>query len=308
VPLLWNTPAPPNLDVCRAYTNHVNWCPFFYAVDMNQVRGITFLFSPGTLVAIHVHRSEDSCATEVYNTRNPPNRHNHVWIYVPISEKDHPLLLGLQNNQSSKFQSILIRTKLVGDIVVGIERFESPLQRYVFVTAPVTMVYGTPKNGYPVRFFGAYNKELPDPDPAHSEPFPRYSHYGDYPLGSRAHYSCAPLGSVSSVRVFYDPSTGCCRGILFHYYNGGTRAVGQCRVNVDPTKDVSRPTRLRFLLEEDHSPTRTPRLVRTVRVRFVQDPVDGNAEGNIEGWETRPMEGSVAFWVNHHSAFMIVKN
>ena len=52
------------------------------------------------------------------------------------------------------------------------------------------------------------------------------------------------VSGVLSARAFYDGDNGLCRGILLCYENGGERAVGQCRIHVDRSLSVLRPTRV----------------------------------------------------------------
>ncbi|KAL1844965.1 hypothetical protein VTK73DRAFT_1420 [Phialemonium thermophilum] len=58
------------------------------------------------------------------------------------------------------------------------------------------------------------------------------------PVGDGAYHSWAPLDGVSTSVVFYGGEARYCRGVLLYYTNGGCRAIGQCRVQADPSKKV----------------------------------------------------------------------
>jgi len=60
------------------------------------------------------------------------------------------------------------------------------------------------------------------------------------------HFSRAPLTQIQSASTFHDMGSGACGGIIFHYGNDGERAVGQCRLGVNKSKIVSRPSVLCF--------------------------------------------------------------
>jgi hypothetical protein len=57
-------------------------------------------------------------------------------------------------------------------------------------------------------------------------------------------YTSAPLENVIRIDTLHDPDTGFCRGMLLEYANGAQRAVGDCRVGVDPVTTYTRPVRL----------------------------------------------------------------
>lgn len=63
-------------------------------------------------------------------------------------------------------------------------------------------------------------------------------------LAPRPKLDLDALAGVSSARTFYDADSGLSRGILYRYDSGGERAVGQCRVGVDRSMSVLRPTRV----------------------------------------------------------------
>ena len=267
---------------------------------MDRIKGITFFFRTGELLALHIHRSDESCAMDTFSRAF----HNHftprpVWIYLPISQHDRALLLGIRESQFMGL-NILVRTELMGDIIVGLQFEGYVKERFLAASAPLTMIYGEPLERRPIRFFGGYCKTPRDqPLP---KPF-RLEKPGLLPIRGDAYFSWAPLCGVSSTLVFYDQDTGFCRGILFHYHNGGSRAVGQCRLHVDPAEGVVRPVRFCFRAE---SPSiHWIQTVRRVQVKFTQATQTNHIE---EGWESRPMEGLVKLWATGKFSFLVVEN
>lgn len=187
----------------------------------------------------------------------------------------------------------------MGDIIIGLQSKGHVKDRCVAASAPLTMIYGEPREGHPVRFFGAHCK--PPLDRALPKPF-RLEKPGPCPIDDD-YFSWAPLCDVSSTLVFYDQNTGFCRGIVFRYQNGGSRAVGQCRPHLE---SVVRPTRLYF--RTSSSPSRWNRMRHMVQVRFKQGARTNHTEKDIEGWESRPMKGRVKFWFTVESSFLVVES
>ncbi|KAK4102523.1 hypothetical protein N658DRAFT_566091 [Parathielavia hyrcaniae] len=231
--LIWNTPAPPSLALCKAYPADLPSCHVIHAVEMDAMEGITFFFSGGQLFGIHPHRrSEESCGKDTFD-RDFPNR--------------------------------LRRALLAGDVIIGLQpKGEVVKDRYLAASTHLKMLYGEPREGRP-----------------------------------------ALLCDVLSTLVSYEQDNGYCRGILFRYQNGGSRAVGQCRRLVDPAESVVRPVQLCFRITS--SSWRWNRMVCSVRVRFEEGARTNHAEQDSDGWESRPMKGLLKFWFTRESSFLIVE-
>lgn len=302
---LWNTPAPPSLRLCTAYPADDARCQTLHAVEMDEIQGLTFFFSDGSLFGLHVHQRGDSCAMDSYSRAfSNRRRRSIVWIYLPISQPDRALLLGVREQVQPRVQSIVIRTKLVGDVIVGLQCRSAVRDASLGASAPLTMIYGEPKPGNPVCFFGAYCRLPALPAQVLTKGFCLPNPSGS-PLSNEAYFSWAPLSSVSSTLVFYDESNGACRGVLLRYENGGARAVGQCRLQVDPTEEVDQPVRL-CLQIGSHS-SRFDRILYTAHVKFKQDPQAGGTLED-EGWKSYKMQGIMKFWFTPESCFAIVEN
>ncbi|KAL2264250.1 hypothetical protein VTK26DRAFT_9026 [Humicola hyalothermophila] len=301
---IWNTPAPPSLNLCRGYPAELASCQTLHTVEMNEIKGITFFFSSGQLFGIHIHRSEDSCAMDTF-ARDFPNRlrRTMVWIYLPISQHDRALVLGVREGLQSRDLNVLVRTELIGDIIIGLQSSGQVKDRCLATSAPVTMIYGDPRVGRPIPFFGAYRR--PPLNRALPKPF-RLEKPGRCPIEDDVYFSWAPLCDVSSTLVFYDQDTGFCRGIIFRYQNGGSRAVGQCRLHVDPAERVDRPAQLRFRISS--YPSRWNRIRYMVRVEFRGGAGANQKEKDTEEWNSRLMKGLVKFWFTPESSFLVVEN
>lgn len=236
--------------------------------------------------------------------RNFPNRLRRtvVWIYLPISQHDRALVLGIREALQSRDLNVLVRMELMGDIIIGLQSKGVVKDRCLAASAPFTMIYSEPREGCPVRFFGAYCK--PPLDQALPKPF-RLEKPGPCPIDDDAYFSWAPLCDVSSTLVFYDQNTGFCRGIVFRYQKGGSRAVGQCRLQLDPAESVVRPVWLCF--RTNFCSSRWNRRVYMVQVKFKQGARTNHTK-DIEGWESRPMKGLVKFRFTPESSFLVVEN
>ncbi|OIW22970.1 hypothetical protein CONLIGDRAFT_625286 [Coniochaeta ligniaria NRRL 30616] len=291
---IWNTPAPPNLSLCKAYPAALTSCPIIQTVEMNGISGVTFFFAFGQLFGIHIHRSEESCAMDTF-ARNLSDRlqRSVVWIYLPISRPDIILVLGIREVLRSPSLNVLVRTALIGDVVVGSQSKGQAKDILLDASGPLTMVYGEPREGDPVSSFGAYRGR--SSDQTLPPPF-RLINRGPCPIND-AYFSWAPLRDVSSTLVFYDQETGFCRGIVFCYQNRGLRAVGQCRLQVDPADRFVQPVRLCFRTRPYGN-----QHIYNVQVKF------NPTETDSEGWESRPMEGLVKFWFTPESSFLVVEN
>ncbi|KAB5576478.1 hypothetical protein GE09DRAFT_623594 [Coniochaeta sp. 2T2.1] len=315
----WNTLAPPSLSLCKAYPARSTSCPILHAVEMDEISGITFFFASGQVYGIHIHRSKDSCAMDTFARSLTDRLQEHVvWIYLPISRRDRILVLGARkilqdpgmNHMGWTQLNVLVRTALVGDVFVGSRPNRQVRDLCFAASPPVTLVYGEPREGRPVSFFGArcagphVNQTLPPPF--------RLDNRGPCPMDEKcndAYLSWAPLRDVSSTLVFYDQDTGFCRGIVFRYHNGGAGAIGQCRLQVDPAERVVQPVWLCYrTIQSVRGQNPYERIIQNVHVKFWQGARMNQTEKDSEGWESRPMTGLVKFWFAPKSSVLLFEN
>lgn len=297
-PAVWNTPNPPNLQLCRAYeTKRVSYYQRFFAVEVASLRGITFFFSSHQLYGVHVHRSGALCTLPSLQRLPPRRRRSALWCYLPITNQDRILVLGVRTSPNQHI-NILVRMEKAGDVIVG-QYVSSPAEdRCLGWHAPITLVHGEAQEGQPVPYFGAYCQA-----PTRSE-FPKsFQAYEpkSCPIGKEACLSMASLGDVQSVEVFYDRDNRYCKGMLLYYQNGGCRAVGQCRVDMDPLKQFWQPSQICFRM--DSVPGKGRGVLYNVQVNW---RTDSHTHGE-QGWNCKPLEGVLVFWYAHNSSFITIE-
>ncbi|KAI1157820.1 hypothetical protein F5B18DRAFT_665679 [Nemania serpens] len=277
-PAVWNTPSPPDLQLCQAYEKkRLFQFQRFFAVELDGVRGITFFFSSRHLYGVHVHRSTAPCASSSWQRLPPRRRRSILWCHLPIANQDRILVLGVRLSTDLGF-NILVRMREAGDVILGPSIPGSAEDRCLGRHAPITLIHGEPQEGQIVPYFGAYCQ------PTNGSQLPRrFQIYKprSYPLGEDAHLSMAPLEGIRLVDVFYDQDSRHCRGMVFHYQNGGCRAVGQCRISEDSTKQFTQPSQLCFRIDSargNHGST-----LSAVQMDWKADP----HVHDEKGWECR---------------------
>lgn len=147
---------------------------------------------------------------------------------------------------------------------------------------------------------GAYTppSDVPAPEPF---PYPTIQRHFNGPC-----YSEAPLSNVIRALVFHEEGTQNCRGILFHYANGGKRAVGECRVGVYPSISFPAPARIcladvadtRLVIKHEREPP-----LHGAMVRFSAGKDHGHGE---EGWVCYEMRGEMRFWFTSEETKVVV--
>ena len=109
--------------------------------------------------------------------------------------------------------------------------------------------------------------------------------------GDVVYFSSAPVRNVVSARTYHDhghDSKGMAtttRGVLLVYADGTRRAVGECRVGVDPSRRCDRPCGLRI----------SPSVVEGETGQSKTCVVDFVREGEEQAG-CLPMEGTLKFW------------
>ncbi|PTD13439.1 hypothetical protein FCULG_00005077 [Fusarium culmorum] len=178
---IWNTPSPPDLSSCITF----------------------FFFSSGHLFGTHFHYEQDSSAVTTYECFDKRRQKSIIWVYLPMPKNDRLLVLGVRHGLRSK-TNILVRTRQIGDIIIGRHTTGEFRDICLAKSAPVTIVYNEPPEGYIVNYFGAYCRS---PDRLElSTPFP-LERCSPHPLGDESYFSWAPLDRVSSTLTFNDPKT-----------------------------------------------------------------------------------------------------
>ncbi|KAL7812297.1 hypothetical protein V8C26DRAFT_407518 [Trichoderma gracile] len=302
-PYIWNTPAPPQLSLCRALVPGSFDSRRFQVVDTQKIQGITFFFLKHTLYHIHIHHSDKSSAYSVFERLSHSMRQDAVWIYLPLPSTDRLLVLGTRFVSEGRF-NLLVRMEKAGDVVIGENSFfqegdvvnrSDVIKKnlpYLYSDqclsangSPVTLVYGEPKDGFSIPLFGSYCAS-----PTQHPPRPFGLEKPSEPLRGHGFYSRAPLSHVARATVFLNPVQGGCRGVLLHYEDGGCRTVGQCRVNVDALEMVDAPTSICTL---SVSPYNIHSSNSRVWIKFLRDAPQDELD---KGWQRHPMKGFIEFY------------
>lgn len=114
--------------------------------------------------------------------------------------------------------------------------------------------------------------------------------------GRTTYYSFAHLTGISCVYLFEDSKNGFCRGILFEYTNGGSRAVGQCRLHIDTCTEYKLPSTICSRI------TQTEQGLDRVQVK-VGRCVSNHSE---ELWNCWSLSKTVHFWFSEESTLLSV--
>ncbi|PNP55145.1 hypothetical protein THARTR1_04834 [Trichoderma harzianum] len=303
-PYVWNTPAPPRFSLCNAhiYYKFDRWR--LQVVNTQKIVGITFFFLQDRVYDIYIHDSDESSANALYEQLSPEMQRGAFWIYLPIGTTDRMLVLGTRFISRGEY-NILVRMEKAGDVVIGRNCFFSENDYHyedlfpedwpsarpdqcLGGDGPVTLVYGEREQEYlDIPLFGAYCESsswtLPEPFMLEKPTPERFDRFG--------YYSRTPLGQIAESTVYYRSDTGGCRGILLRYKNGGCRAVGQCRVNVDPSETTAEPS-LICVRNEVYRDSQGLAQEKT-RVKFTHDTLDDKVD---EGWAGHPLEGFIEFY------------
>lgn len=252
---IWDTACPPILDHCRFQTPLRPHWQRFRIIHLETISGITLFFSHSGLYGIYPHELPGSCAISMYESFPERRRQSLVWIYLPISRSDRILVFGtraatdgglcilvcttvlFKNNQfTNTFQ---VRTEQSGDIILGPAISSPKPDCYLIRHKSAALIVSEPSADVPITL-GAYNTTTHMSTSENPKPFdcPIYTRQN---LHTVNYLSSAPLAQISNVYVFED-DTKSCRGILFEYIGGGSRAVGQCRIGVDLCVKYVRPS------------------------------------------------------------------
>ncbi|KAL6871352.1 hypothetical protein J3F83DRAFT_773044 [Trichoderma novae-zelandiae] len=327
VPHIWNTPTPPLLSSCRLYGFASTTWSRLFAVESDNMRGITFFYNRGRVCDIHIHYLEGSSAQSTYDQMARVQQQNTTWIYVPISAGDRLTVVGVRPMEFLP-ACILLQSEKAGDVAVG-PHGSYPTEHCQGSGAPLTFIYGEPKRGGVaprVELVGAYCAVSTSSTQRFPDNFP-LDMYESSPVSEGAvfeavYFSWAPLEGVASTVVFRDQATGHCKGILFRYTNGGSRALGECRLQVDPAERVDGPTLLCVQTEGRRARwNRTQHLYRT-RVKFQQSPgqeheheheheheatpIAPDVSSRGQKWRCFPMRGDAKFWLTAESSWLSV--
>lgn len=145
----------------------------------------------------------------------------------------------MRNKLTPKTQ---FRTSLLGDFTIG-----------PWNDDPATLVYHTSRDSTLVHT--TLDTSNASPSAAFSHIFPKDTRCKDFspvppqsPRSSAIRASCYSSALLASIRYIwiYLNGEGLCSGLIIDYKNGGQRALGSCRVGVDPAERCAKLEDTRF--------------------------------------------------------------
>ncbi|KAG5794703.1 hypothetical protein H9Q69_006230 [Fusarium xylarioides] len=239
----WDTPTPQKDGLNMFATAFIRYGAVRYrTVDLRDITGLTFFYFRGYLMGVHAHTADSPTATSTLDEISTIDPKYLMWAYVPISSKDSLVRIGVRDSlvlclpPTFKKPTVLVSTKLAGDFLLGPD-YDYAMKGYLSGKEPTVFVYNVPhKRSH--NMYGAVSDNKGDESLA---PFPRKHTMGGCPPYRGRIYSQAPVKGIVRVDVYYNEANGYCRGLLLEYDNGAQRALGQCRVRVDPFKAYEKP-------------------------------------------------------------------
>ncbi|KAK0713256.1 hypothetical protein B0T26DRAFT_651407, partial [Lasiosphaeria miniovina] len=293
---IWDTPSPPSLSQCTIFIDRKRPWLHFHTIELDSVTGITFFHAKGLLVGIHAHRPGDACAATSFERIKPWHKPNAAWIYLPVSTTDQIEIIGVR--PVTLGVNILVRKHLTGDVILG------PGSRRLAADSwrrknPTTLVYGEPPEGSAVPYLGTYCRPLA----AGSSPsqFAEIGPLNDLLVRGVNYVSSASLNKVVATQVFYTEAQDMPEGILLHYDNGASSALGQVRVGVDSSVTVLKPIRVFFWFQPPRA-----------RVMFVSNLDDKPALPDDPDLNSRmkckPMAGTISYGFSEHASKLAVRD
>lgn len=288
---IWDTPTPPSLQRSLLLPMPTDSTRFSTA-NLRRCTGITFFIRYASTVGVHIHTPQAPCAL-VSAQRLSTDPRRPAWVYVPVTPKDPIVAFGIRSqdlraSRVARKPCFLLRMLRSGDLAVG-PHHNGDTEDFVSLIGPSSMLVHDSPKWCLFSVFGVDPRVDADFD---IRPFtPTTS-----PPIHHACFSSAPLQSAVSTQAFYDAETRVHRGIIINYQDGTRRALGQCRVGLDPFKYCASPSRVCFTLPDPAQ--RRTRLHQEFSVKFefgtdMEHTHDGT--DNLE-WICSPMKGILQFW------------
>ncbi|EXA51634.1 hypothetical protein FOQG_03490 [Fusarium oxysporum f. sp. raphani 54005] len=231
----WDTPSPPLRGLKMFPRPDRPGSIRYRTVDLLNTTGLTFFFLRGFIMAVHPHTANSPVAAPTIQHFSRYEQDHMIWTYIPISSTDSLLRIGVGDAWQ---RHIEICTKLTGTFLFG------PYQCYtdtddVSGNGPSVLVHNVPTKrvGGSLGIVTEHNFE--------SESllsFPRYHKDDKDPSGLRCINTEVPAKNITHADVYYNRRNGYYKGLLLEYANGAQRAVGQCRIGIDPFKAYGKPS------------------------------------------------------------------
>ncbi|KAG6017367.1 hypothetical protein E4U43_001520 [Claviceps pusilla] len=254
---VWDVPNPPAYHRLLMYEplleGQIIRCRQFSTIPLSGCSGITFFMRFGRIVGFHCHTQRETCAQTSFERLRLPEPEKYHWHYLPISEEDEIVSLGMSSPQSDseeEYNGIIFRLKLAGYVIIG-STSEWVWQYYYWlpIERPQAIFYDMSGPCDSIRTVAADSKGKStwrlrrerfnfsfDVCTVYGKE-PPFEYEVTTPYETR---SCAPLDNAVAVNVFYWPDSNKWAGILLKYVNGGQRALGQCRLGIDRVEEYTK--------------------------------------------------------------------
>ncbi|KAK1244955.1 hypothetical protein MKX08_004584 [Trichoderma sp. CBMAI-0020] len=295
---LWDTPSPPPLTSLRNMPK-IKGTVQFATVDLKNAYGITFFVANASTLAVHGHTRRRPRPDATFNRLSRPRQRHTAWVYVPFPPKDRLTHFGIRaphrftkSSWAVADYSYLFRFELAGDVMVG-PHFLGPTQDVTWPVKEELLLVFNVAEPAAISAMSAYPNQNGEIQP--------FARLGKPPF-QEACFSSAPLEDVALVHVYSDAETGLCRGLLAEYHNGSQRALGECRIGLDPVCTYRSPACLCFRRTTRHRPGTSIEL-RGTRVCTADQ---SKHEHDEEGWLCFPMRGSLRFWFTNEQSVLDV--
>lgn len=185
--------------------------------------------------------------------------------------------------------------KHIGDVTVG-SRYRRETRDVWLSNRPRSLLYEMTESK-PITFVGTYPKRDEDKCLPPSPKFQDYSMTDACPF-DHAYHSSAPLRGVVGLEIYHFGESRLCRGIILRYENGSERALGQCRLGVDPVRIVENPAFLCFANTFYNRPNTEVRC----SAAWVESFQTEEHEHDGPGWTCCTMKDRVEFWFTYEQA------
>ncbi|KFA79697.1 hypothetical protein S40288_09316, partial [Stachybotrys chartarum IBT 40288] len=275
------------------YRGHRSDSAVFAILEESSLQRITMHFKFG-YSRLELH-DRDLCL-QVWDTPTPPDPDQCMLSQPWPANSAQFRTIDLNQTTGLTFFFYLenFRMSLAGDIAIC-PFYARDDQNFIFSKGPpISLIHNT-ADLQRISLVGSYSTKCLE-----SEPMAPFGHPECIiPPFQNAYPSWAPLQNVIGLQVFYSEENGFCRGLLLEYENGAQRALGQCRIGLDPVHAYINPTHICFLhityslpRAPTYSPPRTPLQLKAVRVGCAS----GEHNHDEEGWVCSDMATNLEFW------------
>ncbi|KAH7358140.1 hypothetical protein B0T11DRAFT_283780 [Plectosphaerella cucumerina] len=232
---IWDIAEPPKLEDCSLFPSRPEvHLERLDTINLSGCSGLTFFMSNAITRAVHVHTPRSPTAEVTFKSLPANLKCTVIWIYVPISPSDPIKCFGTRRRvlasgrTSFKKCYYLFETSLAGSCTAG-QPFQNATIDHVYSVYPDTTIIFNARRDQSYLCTGLFPRQ--SIQPSFQKVSPRTS-----PFRTHACYSVAKLDSVAGIRVYREAATRKFRGMIIDYDDGAQRALGDCRVGIDPSE------------------------------------------------------------------------